>query len=108
MASLAMDDMIAKTGVSLRSPPCGTFMDNVLRQAESIRGKRVFCGVTPRDFKLPMCCAPDIDAVAASLLRDSSWSGISKVPMDAFRTLLTARMSEGMAQSMMNMMIAAS
>jgi uncharacterized protein YbjT (DUF2867 family) len=136
-ASLAMDDMIAKTGVALRSLTCGTFMDNVLRQAESIRGKGVFYGVTPGDFKLPMCCTRDIAAVAAALLRDSSWSGINEVPilgpeeisfnqigdvitevigrtvryqeipMDAFKTMLSARISEGMAQSMVNMMIAA-
>ena len=134
--SLAMDDVIAATGVSFRGLACATFMDNIARQGESIKAKGVFFGATPSDMKAPTCATRDIARVAADLLLDSTWSGVGEVPilgpedlssnemaatltevlgkpvsyqqmaMEDFKRMLTGRMSEGMAQAMVNMMTA--
>ena len=134
--SLAMDDAIAATGVSFRALTCATFMDNVMRQSESIKTNGVFYGLSPADMKAPTCATRDIAQLAAELVLDSSWSGVEEVPilgpedlssnemaailsdvlgrsvsygemgMENFRGMLAGNMSEGMAQAMVNMMIA--
>jgi len=80
-ASLAMDDLIASTGVSYRALALPSFMDNVLRQAEAIRSQGVFSSPISGDRKLPTCATRDIAAVAARLLLDASWSGVDTVPV---------------------------
>ena len=134
--TLAMDDVIAATGVSFRGLACATFMDNIARQSESLKTKGVFFGVTPGDLKAPACATRDIAQVAAELLLDPAWSGVEEVPilgpedlspnemaailtdvlgkqvsyqemaMEDFKAMLTGRMSEGMAQAMVDMMVA--
>ncbi len=134
--TLAMDDAIAATGVSFRGLACATFMDNIARQSESLKTKGVFFGVSPGDLKAPTCATRDIAQVAAKLLLDPAWGGVEEVPilgpedlssndmativsdvlekpvryqemgMDDFKGMLTGRMSEGMAQAMINMMTA--
>ena len=74
-ASLAMDDLIASTGVSYRALTMPSFMDNLLRQAESIKNRGVFVTPISPDRKLPSCATRDIAAVAARLLLDDCWSG---------------------------------
>jgi uncharacterized protein YbjT (DUF2867 family) len=74
-ASLAMDDMIASTGVNFRTVTCPSFMDNILRQAEPIKIQGMFFSPISGDRKLPTCATRDIAAVAARLLLDRSWSG---------------------------------
>lgn len=80
-ASLAMDDMIAQTGVAFRALTMPSFMDNLLRQATSIRTSGVFFSPMSGDRKLPSCATRDIAAVAARLLLDASWSGQGSVPV---------------------------
>jgi uncharacterized protein YbjT (DUF2867 family) len=80
-ASLAMDDLIASTGVSYRALTMPSFMDNILRQVEPIRSKGVFFSPIPGDRKLPTCATRDIAAVAARLLLDTSWGGQQEVPV---------------------------
>jgi uncharacterized protein YbjT (DUF2867 family) len=75
-ASLAMDDLIASTGVSYRALAMPSFMDNILRQVEPIRSRGVFFSPIAGDRELPTCATRDIAAVAAGLLRDPSWSGV--------------------------------
>ncbi|MBC7769356.1 MAG: NAD(P)H-binding protein [Phycisphaerales bacterium] len=75
-ASFAMDDLIASSGVSYRAVTNPSFMDNLLRQAESIKTKGVFFSPINGDLKLPACATRDIAAVAARLLLDTSWSGV--------------------------------
>jgi hypothetical protein len=41
-ASLAMDDLLASTGVSYRALTMPSFMDNLLRQVELIKSRGVF------------------------------------------------------------------
>ena len=74
-ASLAMDDLIASTGVAFRPLTMPSFMDNVLMQLEPIKTKGVFFSPIKGDLKLPACSASDIAAVAAKLLLDPSWTG---------------------------------
>jgi uncharacterized protein YbjT (DUF2867 family) len=78
-ASLAMDDLIARTGVSYRALTMPSFMDNVLRQIEPIKNRGLFFAPISGDRKLPTCATRDIAAVAAKLLLDSSWSGQDSV-----------------------------
>lgn len=80
-ATLAMDDLIALTGVSYRALACASFMDNVLRQVEPIKTQSVFYAPMPGGFKAPACATRDIAAVAARLLLDGSWSGVDNIPI---------------------------
>jgi uncharacterized protein YbjT (DUF2867 family) len=78
-ASLAMDDLIASSGVSYRALTMPSFMDNLLRQTEPIKNRSVFVTPISGDRKLPSCATRDIATVAARLLLDKSWSGASHV-----------------------------
>lgn len=78
-ASLAMDDMIAATGVHHRALTMPSFMDNMLRQAESIKDQGVFFGTEDPDRKAPTCATRDIAAAAAKLLIDDTWTGTGSV-----------------------------
>ena len=80
-ASLAMDDLIASTGVSYRALTMPSFMDNILRQAGLIKSQSVFVSPISGNRKLPSCATRDIAAVAAKLLLDHSWSGRDDVPI---------------------------
>lgn len=78
-ASLAMDDLIASTGVRVRALTMPSFMDNVLMQASAIKGQGMFFLPISGDLKLPSCATHDIAAVAARWLLDPSWSGQEEV-----------------------------
>lgn len=78
-ASLAMDDLIASTGVHYRALAMPSFMDNILRQVESIRNEGVVSGVIDGDRKLPTCATRDIASAATELLLDDSWTGVDSV-----------------------------
>jgi uncharacterized protein YbjT (DUF2867 family) len=80
-ASLAMDDLIASTGVAYRALTNPSFMDNIARQAESIKNQGLFFSPIDGDRKLPSVATRDIAAAAARLLIDESWSGVVEVPL---------------------------
>jgi uncharacterized protein YbjT (DUF2867 family) len=80
-ASLAMDDLIASTGVSYRALTMPSFMDNILRQVEAIKNQGLFVSPISGDRKLPTCATRDIATVAARFLLDRSWSGQGQVPV---------------------------
>jgi uncharacterized protein YbjT (DUF2867 family) len=80
-ASLAMDDLIASTGVALRGLANPSFMDNIARQGGAIKNQGMFFSPIAGDRKLPSVATRDIAAAAARLLRDESWSGIDEVPL---------------------------
>ncbi|MGR4846072.1 NAD(P)H-binding protein [Rhizobium sp. LARHSG275] len=77
--SLAMDDLIASTGVDFRALTMPSFMDNLLMQAASIKNRGIFFSPISGDLKLPSCATRDIAAVAARTLLDTSWSGQEEV-----------------------------
>jgi uncharacterized protein YbjT (DUF2867 family) len=80
-ASLAMDDLIASTGVGYRALTMPSFMDNLLRQAELIKNQGIFTSPISGDRKAPSCAIRDIAEVAAGLLLDDTWSGVGEVPV---------------------------
>jgi uncharacterized protein YbjT (DUF2867 family) len=79
--SLALDDLIAGTGVPYRALCMPSFMDNTLRQVGSIKAQGVFYGPYLPDRPGPTVATRDIAAVAARLLRDDTWTGFAEVPV---------------------------
>jgi uncharacterized protein YbjT (DUF2867 family) len=135
-ASLAMDDLVASTGVAFRALTMPSFMDNLLRQVEPIRQGMFFSPVSG-DRKAPTCATRDIAAAATQWLLDPTWTGqaeapvlgpedlsfdemavimtevlgspvrFQQIPGEAFKDQLTGRgMSEAMAEGMLAMMVA--
>ncbi|MFI6046952.1 NAD(P)H-binding protein [Nocardia sp. NPDC051321] len=80
-ASLAMDDVIAGSGVAYRALANPSFMDNLLRQVVSIRDDGVFTDIVTADHKAPVVAIRDIAAAAAGLLLDRTWTGTGEVPV---------------------------
>ncbi|QHC23304.1 NAD(P)H-binding protein [Streptomyces sp. GS7] len=80
-ASLAMDDLIAGTGVAYRALANPSFFENLLEEADSIREKGVFADAVDADRKAPLVAVADIAAVAAGLLLDRSWTGADSIPV---------------------------
>lgn len=81
-ATLAMDDLIASTGVSYRALANASFMDNILvDEVESIKSQGLYFSAISADRKLPAVATRDIASVAAELLLDNSWSGNDSIPL---------------------------
>jgi uncharacterized protein YbjT (DUF2867 family) len=80
-ASLAMDDLIGSAGVAYRALTNPSFMDNIVRQAESIAKQGMFFSPIDGGRKLPTVTTSDTAARAARLLLDHSWSGVDEVPL---------------------------
>ncbi|WP_432012168.1 NAD(P)H-binding protein [Streptomyces cucumeris] len=80
-ASLAVDDLIADSGVAYRALANPSFFENLLEESDSIREKGVFTDSADADRKAPFVATADIAAVAAGLLLDRSWTGTGSVPV---------------------------
>ncbi|MBN9748388.1 NmrA family transcriptional regulator [Amycolatopsis sp. A1MSW2902] len=80
-ASLAMDELIAGTGVAYRALANPSFFENLLEEVDSIREKGVYTDVLDPDRKAPLVAVADIAAVAVRLLRDRSWTAFADVPV---------------------------
>ncbi len=80
-ASLAMDDLIASTGVDFRALTMPSFMDNLLQQAGAIKAQGMFFSPLSTDRKFPTVATRDIAAVAAKYLLDTTWTGQGEVPV---------------------------
>jgi uncharacterized protein YbjT (DUF2867 family) len=74
-ASLAMDDLISSSGTAYRALTMPSFMDNLLRQIESLKNQGLFFSPISSDRKLPTCATRDIASAAAKLLLDPTWTG---------------------------------
>jgi uncharacterized protein YbjT (DUF2867 family) len=79
--SLAMDDLIASSGVAYRALCNPSFMDNIARQVAAIANQEMFFSPIDGDRRLPTVATRDIAAAAARLLVDQSWSGVDEVPL---------------------------
>lgn len=64
-ASLTMDELFASTGVAYRVLANPSFMDNLLRDVDSIREQGMFADTADADRKAPTAATRDIVAVAA-------------------------------------------
>jgi uncharacterized protein YbjT (DUF2867 family) len=134
--TLAMDDLIAQSGVHYRALANPSFMDNALRSVNTIKTQGMFTSMIAADRRLPMVATRDIAAVAAGLLLDRDWTGVEEVPLlgpedlspdqmatiiaevlgtpvayrqisgETLKGALTGSMSEPMAQGMVDMMLA--
>ncbi len=79
--SLAMDDLIAASGVAYRALTNPYFMEDTVRQAQSIKNQGLFFWPIAGDSKRPTVATRDIAAAASRLLLDASWSGTGEVPL---------------------------
>src|SRR6266568_8735448 len=96
--SLAMDDLIAASGVAYRALTNPYFMEDTLRQAESIKNQSVFSYPIAGDRKRPAVATRDIAAAASRLLLDARWSGVEEVPLLGPEDLSFNDMAEIMSQ----------
>jgi uncharacterized protein YbjT (DUF2867 family) len=80
-ANIKADDLLASTGVALRVLAMPSFMDNLLRQAQTIKEKGMFSSPIHADLKAPTVATSDIAAVAAKFLMDTTWTGQAEVPV---------------------------
>jgi uncharacterized protein YbjT (DUF2867 family) len=74
-ASFAKDAEIERTGVDLRTLWCPGFMENMLRNIDSLKHQGMFFDPSRPDLKAPHVATRDIAASAAKLLIDRSWTG---------------------------------
>ncbi len=80
-ASIRMDDMLMASGAAFRGLAMPSFMDNVLRQASTIKELGTMFGTIDPDKKDPTTATRDMGAVAAEVLADASWTGNEIVPV---------------------------
>ena len=80
-ASLAMDDLIAGTGVAYRALTNPSFMDNIVAQTGAIKDHGMFFSPVDGNRKLPAVATRDVAAAASRLLLDDSWSSFGEVPL---------------------------
>ncbi|UXA18827.1 NAD(P)H-binding protein [Mycobacterium sp. SMC-4] len=97
-ASLAMDDLIADSGVNYRALAMPSFMDNLLRQADAIKNRGVFFQPIDGDRPMPTCATRDIADAAVTLLLDESWTGVAEVPVLGPEDLSFTEMAEIMSE----------
>jgi len=93
-AALAMDTLIAGTGVPYRSLALPFFMENLLRQVQEIREQRTFSMANTAIRPLPVIATRDVAAAAAGLLLDTSWNGQANVPLASPDNLTPDGMAE--------------
>ena len=79
--SLAMDDLIAASGVAYRALTNPYFIEDTARQAESIKHQGLFTAPIAGDRKRPAVATRDIAAAASRLLLDARWTGAGEVPL---------------------------
>ena len=93
-----MDDMTGGTGVAYRALACASLMDNLMRQAGSIREGGVFLQPTPGDLRLPHVAKSDVAAMAARLLLAPDWQGVAEVPLRGPEDLAFEEMAATMSE----------
>jgi uncharacterized protein YbjT (DUF2867 family) len=81
VGSLAVDDLIASTGVAYRALTNPSFMDNIAGQAGAIKNQGMFFSPIDGDRRLPTVATRDIAAAASRLLLDDGWTGVGEVPL---------------------------
>ena len=74
--SLAMDDLIAASGVAYRALTNPYFMEDTARQAESIKNQGLFTSPIAGDRKRPTVATRDIAAAASRLLLDAKLGAV--------------------------------
>jgi uncharacterized protein YbjT (DUF2867 family) len=80
-SNIKVDDLLASTGVAVRVLAMPSFMDNLLRQVQTIKEKGMFSLPILPDLRAPLVATSDIAAVAAMFLMDTTWTGQAGVPV---------------------------
>lgn len=80
-AALAAEPIIEATGVNYCSLAMPFFMDNLLAQAQALRGQGVFSMPNAADRELLVVATPDIGRAAVRLLANRTWTGQDVVPV---------------------------
>lgn len=80
-AAFAMDAEIESSGAAYRALSMPFFMENLLRQLDSIRNHGAFSLANTADRTLATVASGDIAATAAGLLADRSWRGQQNLPV---------------------------
>jgi uncharacterized protein YbjT (DUF2867 family) len=78
-ASLAMDDVLAASGVAYRAVVCPSFMHNLLNHVGAMREQGAFFMTIDSELSAPTVAARDIAATATALLLDETWTGAGEV-----------------------------
>ncbi len=73
--SFAKDEEIERTGVDFRALWCPGFMENMLRQLDSLRHQSRFFFPSRPDVRVPYVATRDIASTGSKLLMDRSWTG---------------------------------
>jgi uncharacterized protein YbjT (DUF2867 family) len=77
--SFVKDEEIERTGVDFRALWCPGFMENMLRQVQSLKHQGRFYFPSEPDVRAPYAATRDIAAVATRILIDRSWTGQSGI-----------------------------
>ncbi|MFJ4833504.1 NAD(P)H-binding protein [Streptomyces sp. NPDC088747] len=93
-AALDMDELIESTGVRYRALALPFFMENLIRQTQSIAEQGVFSMANAADQPLLTVATRDVAATAAALLLDTAWSGQARVPLVSPDSLTPDAMAE--------------
>jgi uncharacterized protein YbjT (DUF2867 family) len=73
--SFAKDEEIERSGVDFRALWCPGFMENMLRQVDSLRRQGMFFFPSRPDVRAPYAATRDIASTGSKLLMDRSWTG---------------------------------
>lgn len=71
-----MEDILSESGAALRFLRCGSFLENLLWQADSLRDQGEFYYPLPGYLGQPMVATQDIADAAIPWLTQDDWSGI--------------------------------
>jgi uncharacterized protein YbjT (DUF2867 family) len=74
-ASFVKDAEIERIGVNVRALWCPGFMENMLREVDSLKHQGVFAAPIRADVKLPLVATRDIAASGTKLLLGRTWTG---------------------------------
>jgi uncharacterized protein YbjT (DUF2867 family) len=99
-AALAMDKLIEGTGAAYRALALPFFMENLLRQVQSIKEQGTFSMANTAGRPLPAVATRDVAAAAAALILDASWSGQASVPVASPDNLTPDDMAEVISETL--------
>jgi uncharacterized protein YbjT (DUF2867 family) len=74
-SAFAKDAELERAGLHVRALWCPGFMENMLREVQSLRTQGRFVAPRRPDLEAPFVATRDIAASAARLLRDRAWTG---------------------------------
>jgi uncharacterized protein YbjT (DUF2867 family) len=98
-AALAMDAELGESGGAYRAVAAPFFMENLLGQAEALRGGVLALPSDP-DLVLPVVATADLAAKAADLLAARDWSGVDRLPISSPDALAPTAIATVLAESL--------